>query len=424
MKKPMAALILWLSAAMILSSCSSGSLEVVRSAEDASLLSGSSWEQVVDEAKGQQVNWYLWGGSDVINSYVDQTVGRVLKDEYGVTLKRIPVNDTAEAVNKVLNEKQAGRHEEGSVDLIWINGENFNTLKQAEALFGPFAEILPNAQYVDYSNPAIQKDFGNDTEGMESVWGSAQFQFVYNASTVDPDELPRSYEELKVWIQNNPGRFTYNAPPDFIGTRFVKQLFYELSGGYEQWEKPLDQAEFKKAVEPVWSYLNEIKPHLWRGGETYPKSIAELQTLFNNNEVDFTFVQDLGGIQAEINKGRMPETARPYVFRTGTIGDYHYVAIPYNAKHKAAAMVTANLLLEPEMQFKKMGTQEGWGDGLGIHPAKLEGEAASQYKQIQSDAGETAVPAEDLLKHKLPDLSPAYNQALEEGWRKYVLFQK
>jgi len=32
--------------------------------------------------------------------------------------------------NQVLSEKQAGI-DPGVVDLIWINGENFNTLKQA-----------------------------------------------------------------------------------------------------------------------------------------------------------------------------------------------------------------------------------------------------------------------------------------------------
>lgn len=116
------------------------------------------------------------------------------------------------------------------MDLIWINGENFATLKQADALFGPFATKLPNAKYVDYENSAVAKDFGLDTEGYESVWGSAQFQFIYDTNRIKPSELPHNYQELKLWVEKHPGRFTYDAPPVFTGTRFVKQLFYELNG--------------------------------------------------------------------------------------------------------------------------------------------------------------------------------------------------
>ncbi|MBU8763718.1 ABC transporter substrate-binding protein [Micrococcus luteus] len=387
------------------------------------LLSGS-WDQVLAEAKGQTVNWYMWGGSDAINEFVDKKYGTVLKDQYGITLRRVPLSDTAEAVNKVLNEKQAGKNKDGSVDLIWINGENFATLKQANALFGPFATKLPNAKYVDYANPAVVKDFGLDTEGYESVWGSAQFQFVYDSNRIKPSELPRNYDELKLWVEKHPGRFTYNAPPDFTGTRFVKQLFYELSGGYQKWEKPFTQQEFDAEASKVWKYLNELKPSLWREGETYPKTIAELITLFNNNEVDFAFTQDIGGIATDIGKGKLPKTARPYVFDTGTIGDYHYVAIPYNAAHKAAAMVVANLILDPKLQFEKADPASGWGDGIGIDPSKLEGEHKKLYDELKAKSGETAVPADVLLKHKLPDLQAAYTPALEEGWKNHVLFQK
>lgn len=388
-----------------------------------SLLSGS-WDQVLAEAKGQTLNWYMWGGSDAINEFVDQKYGTLLKDQYGITLRRVPISDTAEAVNKVLNEKQAGKNQEGSVDLIWINGENFATLKQAEALFGPFATKLPNAKYVDYGSPAVAKDFGLDTDGYESVWGSAQFQFVYDANRIKPSELPRNYKDLKLWVEKHPGRFTYDAPPDFTGTRFVKQLFYELSGGYPKWSKPFDQQEFDAESSKVWDYLNKLKPSLWRKGETYPKTIAELMTLFNNNEVDFAFTQDVGGIATDIGKGKLPNTARPYVFDTGTIGDYHYVAIPYNAAHKAAAMVGADLILDPQLQFEKADPASGWGDGIGIDPSKLEDEHKKLYGELRAKSGETAVPADVLLKYKLPDLQAAYTLALEEGWKNHVLFQK
>jgi ABC-type uncharacterized transport system YnjBCD substrate-binding protein len=44
----------------------------------------------------------------------------------------VKLDDTANAVAKVLAEKAAGKNEGGSVDLIWINGENFASMKRQE----------------------------------------------------------------------------------------------------------------------------------------------------------------------------------------------------------------------------------------------------------------------------------------------------
>jgi putative spermidine/putrescine transport system substrate-binding protein len=49
----------------------------------------------------------------------------------GITVKQVRISDTADAVNKILGEKQAGRTQDGSVDLVWVNGENFASGMQA-----------------------------------------------------------------------------------------------------------------------------------------------------------------------------------------------------------------------------------------------------------------------------------------------------
>ena len=76
-------------------------------ADGASLMS-KSWNEIVETAKGGEVNWFLWGGADHINQYVTEYVGGVLKDKYNITLNRVPLTDTAAAVNTVLSEKESG----------------------------------------------------------------------------------------------------------------------------------------------------------------------------------------------------------------------------------------------------------------------------------------------------------------------------
>lgn len=192
------------------------------------------WASVLAAAKGQTVNWYLWGGSESINRFVDTFYGKALQERYGITLNRVPLADTVDAVNQLLSEKQAGAAQ-GSIDLIWINGENFASLKQADLLYRGWNQALPNSELVDYENPALYLDFGQPIEDMESPWSSAQFQLVYDTARTPEAALPRSYAELKEWACKNPVRFTYIAPGPgaFQGTRFVKGALFELTGGAE-----------------------------------------------------------------------------------------------------------------------------------------------------------------------------------------------
>ena len=70
------------------------------------------WETIVADAKGSKVNFYLWGGDEGINRYIDEYIAPQLKDEYDITLKRQPM-DAVEFINKLVSEKQAGQRQRG-----------------------------------------------------------------------------------------------------------------------------------------------------------------------------------------------------------------------------------------------------------------------------------------------------------------------
>jgi len=178
-----------------------------------------SWEQIVDEAGGQELYWYMWGGSDLINKFVNGYVAERLTNEYDITLEIVPVTDATTFINKVLGEKQARRDSGGSVDMMWINGENFRTMRDADLLFGPYADKLPNMQYIDSTDSSISNDFGFPVEGYESPYGSAQVVMVNDSARVP--QPPGKIEDLLDWIRENPGKFTYPAIPDFTGSVFV-----------------------------------------------------------------------------------------------------------------------------------------------------------------------------------------------------------
>ncbi|MEP7187552.1 MAG: ABC transporter substrate-binding protein [Roseiflexaceae bacterium] len=380
------------------------------------------WDSVPEAARGQTVNWYMWGGSESINTFVDTFYGQPLKDRYGITLKRVPLSDTVDAVNQVLSEKEA-KQDPGSVDLIWINGENFASLKQATMLYGGWARKLPNSRFVNWQNPAVHLDFGQPIGDLESPWSSAQFQLIYDSARMQPADLPRSYAQLKEWSCAHPGRFTYIAPGPgaFQGTRFVKGALFELSGGAEPW-LTFDQALWDTWSPQLWRYFNDLKPCLWRKGETYPKDENELHSLFANQEIDFSLTLAIAGAGPLIDQGLIPKTSRAFVFDHNMIGDFNYVAIPSNAPHKAAALVLANLILDPALQAAQIVPKNGFGLGFGIDVTKVDDPAAkATLAAAAQQLGDAATPADQLAKALVSDAAAPYQELVEQGWRKHIL---
>lgn len=382
----------------------------------------SDWASVTAAARGQTVNWYVYGGSDAINRFIDTTYAPALRDRYGVTLRRVPVADTVDAVNQVLSEKQAGA-DPGVVDLIWINGENFTTLKQAGMLRPGWARTLPNAALVDWSDPALNRDFGVPVQDMESPWSSAQLQLVHDPSRTPAAELPRSYAAFARWACANPGRATYVAPGPggFIGTRFVKGALYELTGGAARWAT-FDRARWDRESPKLWAYLRELAPCLWREGTTHPRDENALHALFANREVDLSLTQAVAGPATLVEAGTIPAGSRTFVFDANMIGDYNYVAIPRNAPHPAAALVLADLLLDPALQAAQVRPQSGFGLGLAIDPERVRDPAARRaLTEAAADRGPDATPIADLRRSLAPDAHPRYQDLIEQGWRRNVL---
>lgn len=373
-----------------------------------------SFEELERAARGTTVNFFMWGGDEEINAYVDDYVTPRVKEEYEIELKRTPLPDTANAVNKLLNEKSAGK-EKGTIDLLWINGENFATGADADLWYGPWAEELPNAKYIDWESPSINRDFGYPVKGREAPWGKAQFVMIYDSEKVsDP---PKTTDELLDWTGENPGRFTYPAPPDFTGNAFIEQMFYGVTREVETYQEPFDQEVFDQRAPELYEYLNELEPNLWRSGKTYPESSAKLEELYQNGQVYLSMSYNPQLAQRQIEKGLYTESTRTYLFEQGTLNNTHYVAIPFNSPNKAGAQVVANFLQSPEAQLEKQDP-EGWGDLTVLELDRLPEDRRKEFAEL---SGKATLPTDVLQENRLPEARTEWLLALEEGWQEKVL---
>ena len=371
---------------------------------------GSDWAKTLREAEGQTVYWNAWAGDQRTNAFI-QWVGEQTEARFDVAVRHVKLSDTAEAVTRVVTEKAAGRDEQGSVDLLWINGPNFLAMKEQDLLPGPFVRDLPNSRYLDLSRgSANTTDFTVPTEGLESPWRLARFVFNYDAARVE--NPPRTMPALLEWAQANPGRFTHPHPDNFMGATFLKQALIELTPDPAVLQAPVEEADFATATAPLWDWYDAIQPHLWRGGETYPANESEQQRLLNDGAVDIGLSFDPASTAAAIKQGLLPPTARVLIPEAGSIGNVSFVAIPYNARHTAGARVVANFLLSPRAQAH-MQNIEVLGAFSVLDFDRLSAEQRARFEALP-DA--PALPSREALGRTLPEPHPSWMTRLIETW--------
>ncbi|MBP2312265.1 ABC transporter substrate-binding protein [Azospirillum soli] len=373
-----------------------------------------SWAEISGKARGQTVYFNAWGGSTKANDYI-AWVGEQVKARHGIELRHVKVTDIAETVARVLAEKTAGRMEGGSADLLWINGENFAAMKANGLLHGPFTQALPNMALVDTAGKPTTVDFTVPVDGYEAPWSMAQLVFVRDTAVL-PDP-PTSIPALLDWAKANPGRFTYPQPPNFLGTTFLKQALIALTDDPAALTKPVESAAFERVTARLWPYLDALHPLLWRQGRVFPANGPDQRRLLNDGEIDISLAFSALEAASAIESGLLPATARVYTLNNGTIGNANFVAIPFNARAKEAAMVVADFLLSPEAQARKLDPRH-WGTGTVLDLDKL---SADQRALFDAVPKHPAAPALDSLGPALPEPHPSWMERIEKEWaRRYA----
>jgi putative spermidine/putrescine transport system substrate-binding protein len=297
---------------------------------------------------------------------------------------------------------------------MWINGETFYQLRQIDALFGPFTGKLPNSRLIDFQNPFIRYDFQQEVEGYECPWGNVQLALIYDSRRVP--EPPRTRQALAEWVRAHPGRFTFDT--SFTGMTFLKSLLIDLGGGPTSLDGPFDEEKYRRLSAELWRWVNDLKPFLWKQGETFPTSVAQLHQLFAAGEIDFTMSNNDGDVDNKVLQGLFPDTARAFVLNGGTIQNTHFQGISRRAPHLAGALVTVNFLISPEAQNEKLKPAV-WGDGTVLDVARLPAEWKERFENVPERR--FAPKRTEIQPKALQEPASEYMIRLFEDFRKHVL---
>ncbi|MGB5444217.1 MAG: ABC transporter substrate-binding protein [Psychromonas sp.] len=355
-----------------------------------------NWNEIEKKAQGQKVFFYAWGGNQDINNYLRWADQR-LQAQYGVTLIHVKVTDIAEAITRLVAEKTAHKNTNGSIDMVWINGENFKSMKRFNLLTEPFVTELPNWQYVDKTLP-IDSDFAEPTEGLEAPWGVGQLVFLYDTEKLR--NPPGSHREILSYAKNNPNKITYPRPPSFHGTSFLKSALIELSGNPKALYLPVDNNTFQQLTAPLWAYLDALHPVAWRQGKQFPDNNAQTIQLLDDGELDLAISFNPNEVFSAQANGLLRESTAAYALAGGALSNIHFLSIPWNAAAKEGALVAINFLLSPEAQSKKADIS-AWGDPTILDLSAVTGSAQNTQ-----------------LFKAIEEPHPSWQSALENEWQK------
>lgn len=374
------------------------------------------WDSVLSAAAGTTVTFYGWGGNELVNDWIDDTLIPYCQEAYDITVERVAM-DIDMILNKLSGDKAAG-NTSGSIDLIWINGENFATAKENGLLFGPFCQYLPNFNtYVDATSPEVTTDFGMDIDGYEAPYAKAQLVLICDSAVV-PDP-PTSAQALLAFCQANPGKFTYEAPPGFTGSAFVRNIIYEICG-YETvaaLDGDADKEEVRSVIAPAMEFLRQLNPYLWEGGRTFPATDAQADAMFMDGQLLLSMSYDPYHVSSMMGNGQYTDTCQAFVFDNGTIGNTNYVAIAGNSGNIPGALCLADAILSIPMQASKMEPTV-WGALPVLDMDRLSEEELAVFSAIDTGAG--SLSQEELLTHRLPELPAGLVPVIEEIWLEEV----
>ncbi|MEG2006036.1 MAG: ABC transporter substrate-binding protein [Raoultibacter sp.] len=373
------------------------------------------WNAVLAAARGQKVSWYGFGGSEPRNTWINTTLAPALKEKYDITLDLVGMNIN-DILTQLSGEMQAGV-EAGSIDFIWINGENFFSTKENGYLWGPICSYLPNFNtYVDATAPEVAYDFGSPTEGFESPYGKAQMQMWVDSAKIT--ETPKTPDEFLAFCKDHQGKITYPEPGDFVGTAFIscliagvigKEAFEKLS----RMEKPTTDT-VKQIIDPGLAYLRTLNPYLWKAGATFPADGPTVATMYADGELVMNM--GYGAPEALIKNKTLPATTRSFIFNTGTVGNTNFMAVANNAPHKAAALVAINEVISVEMQLSQY---ENLADISVLDRDKLSADQRKAFDEVP--LGVSQIPLGDLLDHRVAEAAGPVIPIIEQLWLDEVM---
>jgi putative spermidine/putrescine transport system substrate-binding protein len=314
------------------------------------------WEDIEKIAKKEgALNVTAWGAPSAKHHFLQ--VCRNFEKKYGIKAGYFH-GDWFAAQQKVLNDRKLGKLKGGDIDCIFLWGKPFANLLEGDGVWEvPALLIIPNGRKVPY-----RAEMGRFVHDMVPTYGTFvphvqwQLHYLYNKKKYKRDQVPATVDGVLEWAKKHPGEFTYCDPhKGGSGHTWIMQLIYSITGGYEKYAFKPFTLDKTKNWHILWDYLNELEKYMYQPG-IYPQGNKATAQLFEAGEVNFIPMWDTM-MSDDIKAGSCdPGIVGMFVPEPALASPCDGFTIPFNAAHKAAALVFLNYITSPEVQKQMVET--------------------------------------------------------------------
>lgn len=311
-------------------------------------LTQMSWDEIVAQAKKEgQINWFHWYSQPAMREQA-----KAFEAQYGIKVT-IPDGDAKSNIDKMLAER--GRAQ-GDIDVISLGGSTPQNFKAEELLFGPLKPLLPEGAKLRYVME------GTDNKGYAPAFWGNQTAIAYNPARVSQSELPHTLDEFVAFMKKNPGELGFNVENGGSGPALIESITRAVVTDIDYSQGASTPEKIAKLA-PAWKWFKDN-----RQGYIITASNADSITRLNGGEFKIiaAWEDQLAALQ---RKGEISKDIKMYIPSFGFPGGGNVIAIPANAKNKAAALVLINWLTSAK-------TQTEFAKSFGIAPQHPEANSA------------------------------------------------
>lgn len=290
----------------------------------------------------------LWaGGSDnvrqVYESLEEAFDNSSYGEQYDLEVQFILSGSGAQGLRDRLVAATLAGETDTDYDIIEMGADEYASYTaelSAEEMFVP----LDTAQIPNLEN--INAEVAEGQEFMMPFRGTTVV-LAYDEERVE--SVPTTAEELYTWIQENPGRFSYNTPGSGgAGSSFVTTAVYNFLD-----EEALTSSDPANAEQwdEGFALLEELHPSLYQsGGSTiYPNKNQGTIDLLIDQQVDMIPAW-ADQIISQINQGILPETTKITQIDPSFTGSLMVYAMPQIGSQQEGAHAFMDFMLSEEAQ--------------------------------------------------------------------------
>ena len=227
-------------------------------------------------------------------------------------------------------------------DIVDLGGDDLSkVVSQAgeEMLVKLDKTKIPNSSKVS-AESTVATDYVQPYRGTTVI-------MAYDSEKVE--NPPKTVDELVAWMEENPGRFAYNAPgTGGAGDSFARSMVYNFM---DEEAMTSDDTSWEEEWDEGFQFLADIHPYMYESGGSivYPNKNQGTLDLLNQGEIDMC-PNWADMVLSQRAQGTIKDSIKIYQIEPSLTGSLQSLAIPTFGSHEEGAYAFMDFMLSDTAQ--------------------------------------------------------------------------